>query len=255
MSIEIKEGVAKDENGVFVQGSVAHDAVEAGNPMSTSGFATEDFGNEADVATGDRVRNLATRKGAQFVVVWAKVVDAADGRSNENILPTGISETDGAPRNTVESLLMGLAPDGAWDRLKGLGDTALLGLGQLAAAPWVPGASTVKSKTLVVGATSVNRAEVVAPAAGKKVRILSVKVANKSTTSPDKIGVYFGTGAAYLTNPTTVIGEYITGADGSDGESWPDGGGPIGAADAVVSWITETETEVGLDITIQYREE
>jgi hypothetical protein len=38
-------------------------------------------------------------------------------------------------------------------------------------------------------------------------------------------------------------------------KSWPDGGGPVGAVDAVLSWITETETEVGLDITVQYREE
>ncbi len=151
---------------------------------------------------------------------------------------------------------MAVAPDSLQDRLRSLGDTVGAGLGVLAAAPWIPGASDVKSLTTQIGATSASINTALDPTAGKKIRLLSYRVvAEALATDPDRVGVYFGTGAAYVTNAASAIGEGQPGQTGSFGESWPDGAGPVGAADDNLSWITETETETALWITFHYREE
>ena len=38
-------------------------------------------------------------------------------------------------------------------------------------------------------------------------------------------------------------------------DKWPDGSGPIGDTNEVVSWRTLTETETGLQLIVTYREE
>jgi hypothetical protein len=115
--------------------------------------------------------------------------------------------------------------------------------------------SEVKTKTLAATATSATRMEALDPTSGTAVRIISVEVAAKVTTAPDKVGVYFHTGATYLTTAAKAICEGHVGTTGGFFRSWPDGAGPIGATDEVVSWIAETETETGIDLTLVYREE
>lgn len=241
--------VASAGDQIEVVGNVASGAVNSGNPVGIGGEGISDFSGGSAGDIGDRIGARFTLDGAQYIA--GGLQQSADGLGAGYVLYLN----EGGNERPLGVQLAQPGPDGSTDRVKTLGDTAGAGLGVLAAAPWIPGASDIKSQSVVVGATSVNRATVVTPTSGKKIRVVSVKLASNSATNPDKIGVYFGTGAAYLTNPTTVIGEYHTGADGSDGQEWPDGGGPIGAVDAVLSWITETETEVGLDITVQYREE
>ena len=120
----------------------------------------------------------------------------------------------------------------------------------------MPGASEVKGETVGIGTTSVDRATVVTPASGKKVRIISVNLsAGGLTTNPDEVQVYFGTGGSISTDSTKVIGAYDPGTNGTKTQTWPDGAGPIGAADDVVSWRATPETEAGLRITVIYREE
>jgi hypothetical protein len=232
----------------LVSGNVAHDAVDSGNPVK---IGLKYTAVPVPVADGDRVDALGSPEGATIVSFQSANGNISDGATQS----TRYMLDDAGNSSLLPTAILGLAPDTRKDFFRTLGDTAGAGLGVLAAAPWIPGASDVKSKTVVVGATSVTRATVITPTSGKKIRVVSVSLANKSTTAPDKVGVYFGTGAAYLTNPTTVVGEYFIGATGNGGQEWPDGGGPVGAVDAVLSWITETETEVGLDITVQYREE
>ena len=80
-------------------------------------------------------------------------------------------------------------------------------------------------------------------------------MAVNDTTAPDLVGVYFGTGAAYLTNPASAIHQFKMETFGDRFVSWPDGGGPAGAADDNLSWITQSETETTMNLTIVYREE
>jgi hypothetical protein len=135
----------------------------------------------------------------------------------------------------VAALVYLKAPDNSKDHARSLGDTAGSGLGVIAAARWVPGASDVKTITVTIGATSASRNTALTPNSGKKVRIISIDVAGKLTTAPDRGGVYFGAGAAYTTNPASAIAQGYLGTTGDFSRTWPDGGGPVGAVDEVLS--------------------
>ena len=105
-----------------------------------------------------------------------------------------------------------------------------------------------------VAATSATRQPLITPTAGFRVRILSVQVVTRGlTTNPDRVGVYFSTGAAYTTTAAKAIGEFVPGTTGMQEMTWPDGTGPVGAVDDVVSGITESETELLMRYTITYR--
>jgi len=114
----------------------------------------------------------------------------------------------------------------------------------------------VLSTVVSIGAISATRATALTPTTGNRVRIISVLiVSNALTTAPGAVSVYFGTGAAYTTTVANAIFEGVPGTTGSAQMVWPDFGGPLGAVDAVVSWITATETETALRLTLTYREE
>ena len=108
---------------LLVTGAVAHDDVEAGNPVSTSGFATADVSAETDVAAGDRVRHLATLKGVPIFTQVVNVTAATDGASNTSLAVIN-DETDTERRLVNSTYLHGFAPDSAWDRLRTAGDSA-----------------------------------------------------------------------------------------------------------------------------------
>lgn len=231
-----------------VVGPAAHDTPAVGAPIRVAGR----YYTPAAITSGDvgdipldsfsYPRVVLAEPGAnQNIDVYATNADAI---TTGRVLRTG-------------AFGYGLAPDGAWDRLRTLQNTAP-GLGVLAAAPYTPGASDVKATTVDIGATSVNRATALTPTSGKKVRIISAQVSGHGlTTAPGRIGIYFGTGAAFTTTATKAITELVLpgGTTGSQEHTWPDGGGPVGAVNDVVSWITEAETETGLRLTLQYREE
>lgn len=115
--------------------------------------------------------------------------------------------------------------------------------------------SEVKTIAVAIGATSATTAVALTPTTGTRVRIIAVSIAGVLTTAPDRVGVYFGTGAAYLTTVANAIVQIVGTTAFSDSQTWPAGDGPIGDVDEVVSWITETETETGMDLTLTYREE
>ena len=128
--------------------------------------------------------------------------------------------------------------------------------GALHVAPAHPGAGTVLQTMVDVGATSVTRQTLITPTTGKRIRLLSVQVCtNALATAPGRVGVYFGTGAAYTTTAAKAACEFVPGVTGMQSMTWPDGAGPVGAADDVLSGITETETETALRYTVVYREE
>lgn len=209
-----------------------------------------DTTSPASAAEGDARYVRGSSRGNIYMVIGE---DNADNSADLGTAADGLSDLVGL--ETI-ARLVAEAPDGGHDMLKLIGDASAYGHGVLAASPVVPGASDVKSKTVQIGATSGSINTALDPTSGKKIRLLSYRVvAEALTTDPDRVGVYFGTGAAYVTNAASAIGEGQPGLTGSFGESWPDGAGPVGAADDNLSWITETETETALWITFHYREE
>lgn len=230
-------------------GNIAHDDVDVGPPIKVGGLGQDT--SPTPVAALDRVNAHFSTRGA--LRVFVSDMDTA------NITAINVYSGDAQSQNeyglNVNAHLEAIAPDAAIDRLRTLRDTAP-GLGVLAAAPYTPGASDVLSIVVDVAAVSASRQTLLTPTAGKKVRMISLEVVTRGlTTNPDRVGVYFGTGAAYITTVANAIAEFVPGTTGEQSIQWPDGGGPVGAADAVVSGITETETELLLRYTFQYREE
>jgi hypothetical protein len=92
-----------------VQGDIAHDAADAGNPLKLGGKAASSA--PADVAAGDRVDAYFDLKGRQVVLA-----DARDGSGNAlgsttDTIDTG-SAADGMRRLATQSTLVGYDPDG-----------------------------------------------------------------------------------------------------------------------------------------------
>ncbi len=115
------------------QGNVPHDAPDAGNPFGISGHATEDVSSIADVASGDRVRALFTRKGGLIISPIITVATAGDAQAN-TLLNRVLDETDVERFFNVGAWGFGLAPDGSWDRIRTAGNIAP-GLGAQNVAP------------------------------------------------------------------------------------------------------------------------
>ena len=173
--------------------------------------------------------------------------------------------SEGNDRDAITAVALGLLQVGGylhgfngatWDRARMLGDTTLLGLGQLSMSPAVPGASAVKVKVRRTASDSSTRATVITPSSGKKIRVIGVAVMS-DTSSVNNHEVYFGTGANILSDTSKAI--YMTGVDVDShiatSQPFPDGGGPIGAADEVLSHRTGGNITTGHHTIITYREE
>ena len=176
----------------------------------------------------------------------------ADGHSNTiSLLPS----TASAFRKLAVSPF-GLAPDGLWDRIRTLGNTAGAGLGVLAAAPWIPGASDVLTTRAVSAADSSVVATVITPTTGTKIRLISLSLKNISATAVS-IEVYFGTGANIGSDIANAVTDVVL--DLTDQPSiflsWPDGGGPVGIVDEVLSFRTTADVTTSIVCVPVYREE
>lgn len=184
---------------------------------------------------------------------------AQDGTTN--VLNSGDPSTDGVGGSGFAELsvralgLYGLAPDGSFDRLRTVDDSAP-GLGALAVGSRSPGASEVTAKLKDTATDSSARATVLTPTSGKKVRIIGAMAQNKSTTAA-AVEVYFDTGASMAADDTKSIAQFYLDADTVPfaGLTYPDGGGPIGAADDVVSVRTDTDITNNVRVVVLYREE
>lgn len=130
-------------------------------------------------------------------------------------------------------------------------------LGSVRTRAFKAGASDVKSVRAVSVSDSTSRVTIITPTSGKRVRIISVSLAHRSTTAVlDEI--YFGTGANIGTTPANAIFEAFldidTGANNA-ATTFPDGGGPIGDVDEVVSMVTSANITTNLTAIVHYREE
>jgi hypothetical protein len=120
----------------------------------------------------------------------------------------------------------------------------------------VAGASDVKSIEDGFGSTSTTRKTVLTPTSGKKVRIVSVAMYTYHATETS-YAVYFGTGAAYTSDPTKAIHEarLDKAIEMNSVIVWPAGQGPVGAADDVVSVVTSDDISGSAKVTFLYTEE
>ena len=250
-------GLLYDAQGrVIIAGQVASDAVGQGNPLLAGGVV--DNTSPAAAAEGDARVFRAAPEGEQ-IVVWSRGVGAiGDGTSETAIITTEHHDNTSA-NLALESWLKALAPDGFHDRVRTLGDTAGAGLGVLAAAPWIPGATDAITIMLRTVSDSTTRVTVVTPTSGTKIRIISVFFRSTSATSSD-LEVYFAAGAGIITTVAKAILGGIMGRTGSDFHAllfaaWPDGGGPVGAVNDVLSLRTSVNITTEGQLIVVYREE
>ncbi len=232
---------------VITVGAAASDAPVVGNPFPIAGVV--DQTSPAVAAEGD-VRYIRVSPEGHLISTNITETGLADGLSARRMLDFGDNTVVGG------TALMALAPDNSYDRLKVLGDVGEVGGNILAAAPWTPGASDVKVARLVPAAASTTREAIATPASGKKVRIIAVQAFSASTTGT-RFEVYFATGA----NIGTTAGKEIANwwLDLTDHPTqvitYPDGGGPVGAADDVVSVRTSGDITTSAEYVVLYREE
>ena len=144
----------------------------------------------------------------------------------------------------------GSTPTGSQDVEIFSGSTALKPISAM------PGASEVKTVRLTTGATSTTVSTELTPTSGKKVRVISIDLVTDSATAAN-FEVYFGTGANITSNAGKEIVETRLDTDNVPffTKTWPDGGGPVGAADDVVSIRTSADIGTGGFGILTYREE
>ena len=118
----------------------------------------------------------------------------------------------------------------------------------------MPGASEVKSDLHDV--TSASRVTAKTPTSGKKIRITAL-ILSMSEATATRFEMYFGTGANATTDETKLICRIQMPATIGDKVrlEWPEAGGPVGAADDVVSVRVSTGVSTACRLDYHYREE
>ena len=210
------------------------------------------------VADGDNVYILVDAAG-RVVVTGDIAHNAVDSGNPHKIGGTAVDTAAGHA-----SVAAGDRIHAAFDRQGRLqvniadfnGNTAakINGDSQLTVTPRTNGASDVKSVRGTIGSTT--RATLLTPTSGKKVRIISLEVTGQDAAAHN-IETYFATGANITTNAGKEIAEPLV--DLTDAPNYhepsPDGGGPVGAVDDVVSMRCSTAPTTASIVHVKYREE
>ncbi len=118
------------------------------------------------------------------------------------------------------------------------------------------GASEIKSVRKTTISDSTNRATVFTPTSGKKIRLVSIQVMT-ATATETLMEIYFGTGTTIATNAGKEVINVGMVPDvlRNFAMVWPDGGGPLGATNDVLSVRTSANISTAGYILSQYREE
>jgi hypothetical protein len=119
-----------------------------------------------------------------------------------------------------------------------------------------PASGEVLSQRYTSETDSSARHTMIDPTSGKKIRMVAL-VINFSSSTTTLVEIYFGSGAGISTTGTKAIAHVRV--DKEDHPTvvivWPDGAGPVGAADDDLSVRTDTDITSNFRCTIQYREE
>lgn len=130
------------------------------------------------------------------------------------------------------------------------------------ATPYVAGASEVKGKIFATASDSSTRATIVTPTSGKQMRVIAVNFSNASTTAVH-FEIYFSNPSSHAANINAAGAEPVAWVASVDADGvtsvvtlvWPDGGGPVGTADYVLSLRTSADISGGAIGCVHYREE
>ncbi len=201
------------------------------------------------VADGDNVYLLVDAAG-RLLIAGAVASDAVEA-GNPIMVGGSVDDTSPAAAAEGDARRFRSTPEGNQIVELYKDNSALLPISAM------PGASEVKQQWLDGTDNSAARETVITPTAGKKVRIISIDARLAPGTTLDQVHFYFGTGATITTTPTKAIGiGVVDDTIAVYRAQWPDGGGPIGAVDDVVSMKKETAVAgEGLQTVITYREE
>ena len=212
--------------------------------------------------------------GGNTAAVLAALTDGADETENPLFVAAGLQgfngatldmvRTEGTDRDAIAAETLGnlqaiifphIFNGASWDRQRALGAASLNGLGQASVATAIPGASAVKSITDTV-TTSTTRVTLVTPGSGKRIRVISVYI-NTQEAGGTLLDCYFGTGTNAQTTPANIVltGSIPSTAASQISQTWPDGAGPVGAADEVLSWRNGNGGGNTKNITVHFREE
>jgi len=127
-------------------------------------------------------------------------------------------------------------------------------LGPVWAHPFKRGAGEVLAARKVTVSDSTTRVTVATPTSGKKIRIISIELNNTSST-PSFLEVYFGVGASIGAATGKEISDVVLVNSNHYRAVWPDGGGPVGAVDNVLSLRTAINIATSGFLIAHYREE
>ena len=118
-----------------------------------------------------------------------------------------------------------------------------------------PGAGAVLSVRQTISNTT-TKATAATPASGNRIRVISV-IINYDSATATAAEVYFDTGDNISSDETKAIVEsfMLSPQFRNVSFSWPDGGGPVGAVDDVLSVREGTAVIATLSFVIHYREE
>ena len=178
-------------------------------------------------------------------VLTAALADNADAVAAGSVGGVAISRLTGFNGST-------------WDRIRTLDATANQGLGRLTVTTAMPAAGVT---TGIIGNTSSSsgRATLVTPTSGKRIRIISWNMAsNIPSIASNTFGeLYFGTGTNISTNTAKAIGiSWLSASEaGAANQTYPDGSGPVGAADDVLSIRASSSAGFEIYFIVWYREE
>ena len=183
-----------------------------------------------------------------------------NGASWDRLLSEG-NDRDAIANTTLGNLQTLGFPHGyngaTWDRIRTLGGTSLDGLGQLSTSAAVPGAGVVQNIRFADAGSDTTRDTRITPASGKRIRVISIELVLDNETVTGHFEIYFGTGENITTTPGNAIAELGQIADGAMvlNRDFPDGAGPVGAVDAVLSSRPTAGLGGNAVCVLQWREE
>ena len=202
------------------------------------------------VADGDNVFLLVDAAGRPLITGPV----ASDAVAAGNPVPTGGDVDDTSPAAAAEGdrRVFRATPEGNQIVELYKDNNALTPIAAM------PGAGEVIAKRISSGDPDSTGVTDITPTSGKKIRVISIQIWNVDTTDT-LLEVYFGTGTNINTNTDKGIFE----ADISDfsintnwhSKIWPDGAGPVGAVDDVVSVRGSVDINSGIRGQLHYREE
>lgn len=121
---------------------------------------------------------------------------------------------------------------------------------------YVAGASEIVSTVAATVSSSATRLTVATPAAGKRIRMIAFALRSADAIS-SLFSLFFGLGSTILITPSKSIFTVQLDTDHTPNAAlaWPDGAGPVGAVNDVVSLTASPNISGNGLVVVTYREE